>query len=63
MTIVRFTLRIPIDLNEWLIRQASKHNRSRHREVINILTLAMNRNEAMGNSEQDEKWLIMKGEK
>lgn len=63
MTIVRFTLRIPIDLNKWLIEQAAKHNRSKHQEVVNILKLTKARSEAMGEYGEDEKWLALVGDK
>ncbi len=62
METIRFTLVIPIELNDWLKEQATKHNRSRHGEVVNILELAKKRDEVAGNS-QDEKWLSIKGGK
>ncbi len=55
MTIARFILRIPTDLNKWLIQQASKHNRSKNQEIVNILTKVYEQDEYRMGAKGDEK--------
>ena len=40
MKIICSTLRISIELNDWLKEQASKHDRSKNQEIVNIINLA-----------------------
>lgn len=59
---VRFTVAIPQDLIDWLDRQAEEQNRSRNKQLVNILQTLKTQSETRRNM-QDERWLDMQARK